>query len=51
MDKGENAMLIDVQVKNCFSFEEQINFSMKADMRNKNFGANVHKESNFIFSK
>lgn len=51
MNKGENAMLIDVQVKNCFSFEEQINFSMKADMRNKKFGANVHKESNFNILK
>ena len=33
--------------KNCYAFEDDITFSMKADMRNKKFGANVHKENNF----
>ena len=40
-------MLIELRAKNCFSFEEQIIFSMKADMRNKKFSSNVHKENNF----
>lgn len=40
-------MLIEVRVKNCFIFEEGISFSMKADMRNKKLGANVHRENNF----
>ena len=30
-------MIIELRAKNCFSFEEQIIFSMKADMRNKKF--------------
>ena len=33
--------------KNCYAFEDDITFSMKADMRNKKFGANVHKKNNF----
>lgn len=33
--------------ENCYAFEDAITFSMKADMRNKKFGANVHKENNF----
>ena len=40
-------MIIEVRAKNCFVFEENITFSMKADMRNKKFVANVHKENNF----
>lgn len=40
-------MIIEVRAKNCFVFEDEITFSMKADMRNKKFGANVHKENNF----
>ncbi|MBE5064261.1 ATP-binding protein [Lachnospiraceae bacterium DSM 108991] len=40
-------MIIEIRVKNCFVFEEQISFSMKADMRNKKFASNVHKENNF----
>lgn len=40
-------MIIELRAKNCFSFEEQIVFSMKADMRNKKFSSNVHKENNF----
>ena len=40
-------MIIEVRAKNCYAFEDKITFSMKADMRNKKFGANVHKENNF----
>lgn len=40
-------MIIEIRVKNCFVFEEQISFSMNADMRNKKFASNVHKENNF----
>lgn len=40
-------MLIEVRAKNCYVFEDEIQFSMKADMRNKKFGSNVHKENNF----
>lgn len=40
-------MIIEVRAKNCFAFEEAISFSMKADMRNKKFASNVHKENNF----
>ena len=40
-------MIIEVRAKNCYVFEDDITFSMKADMRNKKFGVNVHKENNF----
>ncbi len=40
-------MIIEVRAKNCYVFEDEIVFSMKADMRNKKFGSNVHKENNF----
>ena len=40
-------MIIEVRAKNCYAFEDEIIFSMKADMRNKKFDANVHKECNF----
>lgn len=40
-------MLIEVRAKNCYAFRDEIVFSMKADMRNKRFGANVHQENNF----
>ena len=40
-------MVIEIRAKNCYIFEDQIRFSMKADMRNKKFGTNVHKENNF----
>ena len=43
----EMVMLIEVRAKNCYAFDEEIQFSMKADMRNKKFGSNVHKENNF----
>ena len=28
-------MIIEVRAKNCYAFEDDITFSMKADMRNK----------------
>ena len=40
-------MIIEIRAKNCFVFEEEVIFSMKADMRNKKFASNVHKEKNF----
>ena len=40
-------MIIEIRAKNCFVFEDEIAFSMKADMRNKKFGANVHTENKF----
>ncbi|MCM1049545.1 MAG: ATP-binding protein [Clostridiales bacterium] len=40
-------MIIEIRAKNCYVFEKEITFSMKADMRNKKFGFNVHKEKNF----
>lgn len=29
-------MIIEVRAKNCYAFGDEITFSMKADMRNKN---------------
>lgn len=40
-------MIIEIRAKNCYAFEEAISFSMKADMRNKKFSSNVHRENNF----
>lgn len=40
-------MIIEIRTQNCFAFEDEIAFSMKADMRNKKFEANVHKVNNF----
>ena len=34
-------MITEIRAKNCFSFEEQVVFSMKADMRNKRLASNV----------
>ncbi len=44
-------MLIEVRVKNCFAFKDQIFFSMKADMRIRKFSSNVHQENNFNILK
>ena len=33
-------MITEVRAKNCYVFEDDIAFSMKADMRNKKFGGN-----------
>lgn len=40
-------MIIEIRAKNCYVFEDEIALSMKADMRNKKFGTNVHTENNF----
>lgn len=40
-------MIIEIRAKNCYVFEDEITFSTKADMRNKKFGTNVHKENAF----
>lgn len=44
-------MIIEIRAKNCYAFENEIRFSMKADMRNKKFSTNVHKENNFNILK
>ena len=44
-------MIIEIRVKNCFTFDEQIVFSLKADMRNKKFASNVHSENYFNILK
>lgn len=44
-------MIIDLKIKNCFIFENEIKFSMNADMRNKKFGFNVHKKNGFNILK
>lgn len=44
-------MIIELRAKNCFSFEDPIVFSMKADMRNKKFASNAHRENNFNILK
>jgi len=40
-------MIIEITARNCFAFEDEVIFSLKADMRNKKNGANVHQENNF----
>lgn len=44
-------MIIELRAQNCFSFSEKITFTMMADMRNKKFASNVHKENNFNILK
>lgn len=44
-------MLIEIRAKNCYSFNEPINISMKADMRNRKLACNVHQENNFSILK
>lgn len=44
-------MIIEIRAKNCFVFDGQISFSMKADMRNKRFASNVHRENHFNILK
>lgn len=36
-------MLIEIRAKNCLAFDENVIFSMKADMRTKKFITNVHQ--------
>ena len=38
-------MLIEIRAKNCLAFDENVVFSMKADMRTKKFITNVHQSS------
>lgn len=40
-------MIIEIRANNTFAFNEQVALSLKADMRNKKFASNVHKENNF----
>lgn len=40
-------MIIEIRARNFYIFEHTIAFSLKADMRNKKFGTNVHNENNF----
>ncbi len=40
-------MIIEVRAKNCYAFDEEVALSLKADMRNKKFSSNVHRENNF----
>lgn len=40
-------MLVEIRAKNCFSFYNSIVFSLEADMRNKKFSTNVHKDEYF----
>lgn len=44
-------MIIEIRAENCYAFEKPIVLSMKADMRNKKFGMNVHQEKNFNILK
>lgn len=40
-------MITEIRAKNCFAFEDQIAFSLKADMRNKKFSSNVNTIGNY----
>lgn len=40
-------MIIEVRAKNIFIFQNQVVFSLRADMRNKKFINNVHTENKF----
>lgn len=44
-------MIVDLNIKNCYIFEKEVTFSMKADMRNKKFGFNVYKKNNLNILK
>lgn len=44
-------MIIEVRAKNCFAFENNITFSMKADMRNKNLIPMFIKKTILIYLK
>ncbi|MBQ3776013.1 MAG: ATP-binding protein [Ruminobacter sp.] len=44
-------MIIEIRANNCYSFNEPICLSMKADMRNKKLSCNVHQEKNFSVLK
>lgn len=40
-------MFTEIRIRNCFSFEESVSFSMEADMRNKKFAYNVSNNGMF----
>ena len=40
-------MIVEIRINNCYIFNQEVVFSMNADMRNKRFITNVHKENNF----
>lgn len=40
-------MISEIRAKNCFSFEDEIIFSLKADMRNKRLASNVNQDGGF----
>ena len=40
-------MITEIRAKNCFSFDKEVVFSLKADMRHKKFAANVISFGNF----
>lgn len=44
-------MIIELRAKNCFSFYDEIAFSMKADMRSSKFTSNVYRKNNFNILK
>lgn len=44
-------MIIELRAKNCFSFYEEIVFSMKADMRSSKFTSNVYRKNYFNILK
>ncbi len=44
-------MILEVKAKNCYIFDEEIIFSLEADMRNKKFSYNVYSENNFNILK
>ena len=44
-------MIIELRAKNCFSFYEEIKFSMKADMRSSKFTSNVCRKNYFNILK
>ena len=44
-------MIIELRVKNCFSFYDEIEFSMKADMRSSKFTSNVYRKNKFNILK
>ena len=44
-------MIVEIRINNCYIFNQEVVFSMNADMRNKRFITNVHKENNFNILK
>ena len=45
------SMIVEIRINNCYIFNQEVVFSMNADMRNKRFITNVHKENNFNILK